>query len=112
MSQINTNHDFISERDFTLRRKHITSDPQEDSPGDSEQDSGAEFSFGMYYEPSGTEIDELEDSIENENVPMQRPEGFKLHSAVGKFRIPISSMVTASELPSPRQDRDRESSTN
>lgn len=52
-SNVNTkiNHDIISEQDFTVQVQGASTDPQEDSPGVSEKDVGAEFAIGMNYRP-------------------------------------------------------------
>ena len=61
------NHDIISEQEFTFYGHNASADPRWDSPGDSEMNAGAEFSMGMYYQPTDTDFMEDEDDEPKKN---------------------------------------------
>lgn len=107
------NNDFISEEEFTNQIQDVSTDPQEDSPGDSEKDAGVEFSMGMGYQPdeSDGQLDSAED-IRSKASAMERPNDLVFTPAGVTYRIPNSAMVKSSEQPAPWEDRDRSSSSN
>jgi len=89
--------DTISENEYTMRMKSVSTNPQDDSPGDSEADAGAEFEMGLEYIP-----DERNDfdipTIKTLKHPIKE--------------IPDSANVGDSEAPAPWMDRNTTSSTN
>ena len=70
MAKPRKHHDIISEQEFTIRGPGASTDPQEDSPGDSEKDAGVEFSMGMNYKP--TEYEPIDDEEQQEDQDEQR----------------------------------------
>ena len=114
MKKSKLNHDIISEQEFTMQEIGASTDPQEDSPGDSEKDAGGEFLMGLNYQPIATELaDEDEDEkIENKNSAIERPNNLVFTPDEPKFRVPTSVMIKSSEQPSPCEDLDRPSSSN
>jgi hypothetical protein len=89
--------DTISENEYTLRMKSASTRPEDDSPGDSEADAGAEFEMGLEYLP-----DAEDDSAEPVEEALKHP----------IKKIPESALVIASELPAPWMDLNKNSSTN
>jgi hypothetical protein len=89
--------DTISENEYTMRMKSVSSKPQDDSPGDSESDAGTEFEMGLEYLPK----DEEESANSSAEIPKHPPK-----------KIPESAKVIASEQPAPWMDRSKPSSTN
>ncbi len=87
--------DTISEREYTMRMKSRSSKPEDDSPGDSESDAGAEFQMGMEYLP-----DERNDS----EIPSEPKLKYPVKDVSGE------SAVISSELPSPWMDASKSSS--
>ncbi len=88
--------DTISENEYTMRIKSVSTNPQDDSPGDSEADAGAEFEMGLEYIP-----DERNDF----DIPT-----IKILKHPIK-EIPDSANVVDSEAPAPWMDRSSSSST-
>lgn len=105
-------HDIISEQEFTNLEKDASTDPQEDSPGDSEKDSNEEFMMGMNYQPQTNELAEESDEIRNKDSIIERPNNLVLKPKEPKFRVPTEDMIKSSEQPSPLKDKDRTSSSN
>ena len=107
MSKNKSKRDTISEEEFNARMTPTSISPEMDSPGDSEEDAGEEFLAGLNYMP-----DEKND-IETE------PGEVIFSERAGKFdnrklkekRIPDSSKVVSSDLPSPWEDMDTNSDT-
>ncbi len=89
--------DTISENEYTMRMKSVSTKPEDDSPGDSETDAGAEFEMGLEYMP-----DERNDS----EVPIEEVPKHPIK------KIPESASVISSEQPAPWMDRGTSSSTN
>jgi hypothetical protein len=110
--------DIITEEEFDAEiARDASTDPQEDSPGDSESDSGAEFLMGLNFTPGedtsfGDEDAELE-GIENSGVEV--PDGDLIPDEVIpkviKKKIPSTALGVSSDLPSPWADRDESTST-
>ena len=89
--------DTISENEYTMRMKSVSARPEDDSPGDSETDAGAEFEMGLEYMAD----DRSDLDISGKEEP--------------KYPVPqISSdaTVVSSEQPAPWMDRNSSSSTN
>ncbi len=105
-------HDTISEQEFTIQERGASTDPQEDSPGDSEKDAGEEFLVGMNYQPLDTAAFDDDEKIQIEGAIMERPNDLAIKPEEPKFRIPSSAMVKSSEQPAPWQDKDRTTSRN
>ena len=112
MAKTKNKHDIISEQEFTIEGRDTSTDPQEDSPGDSEEDADAEFSMGMYYQPSASDLADDKDIPPTEGATLERPNNLVLTPQTTKLRVPSSAMVKSSEQPSPREDKDRKSSSN
>ncbi len=89
--------DTISEKEYTMRMKSASSKPEDDSPGDSEADAGAEFEMGLEYLP-----DEKNDS----EVPLEHTPKHPL------IKLAESAVVISSDQPAPWLDRSKPSSTN
>ncbi len=89
--------DTISEKEYTMRMKSVSSKPEDDSPGDSESDAGAEFEMGLEYLP-----DERNDS----ELPVEEVLKHPIKT------IPDSATAISSEQPAPWMDRGKSSSTN
>lgn len=106
--------DIITEEEYTRRMLSPNStSPQDDSPGDSEADAGAEFEMGMNYMPGN--IDDEEDTEEfevdsdEENVTaVTKPQEHRLD----ENELPESAKVISSGQPSPWMDRENTSDTN
>ncbi len=109
--------DIISEQEFTLQnlrhRQGILADPQEDSPGDSEQDAGDEFTLGMNFHPGETDSmgDPDEETAGNGRSIIERPNDLVVAPVAAKYRVPSSAMAKSSDQPAPREDQDKSSST-
>ncbi len=112
MAKPKENHDIISEEEFTAQERGASTDPQEDSPGDSEKDAGAEFIMGMNYQPIATELADEEETLQNKDSTIERPNNLVLTPQEPRLRVPTSVMIKSSEQPSPWEDRDRPSSDN
>lgn len=94
--------DLISEEEFNLQSASSATLPEEDSPGDSESDSGAEFEMGLEYTPDeDTEDPEFEGS----------PEDLMFAENKNEKKIPETAKVISSDLPSPWADLDSDSDT-
>ena len=96
MAKPKENYDVISEQEFTVQEKGASTDPQEDSPGDSEKDAGEEFLMGMNYQPIATELADEEEEIQNKNSSVERPNNLVLTPQEPKFRVPTSAMIKSS----------------
>lgn len=96
MAKPKENHDVISEEEFTIQEK----------------DAGEEFLTGMSYQPIATEIADEEETLQNKESTLERPNNLVLTPQEPKFRVPTDVMIKSSEQPSPREDRDRKSSSN
>jgi hypothetical protein len=105
-------HDTISEEEFTTQVQGASTDPQEDSPGDSEKDAGVEFAMGVNYKPIASEFADEDETLQNEISAIERPNDLVLTPHELKFRVPTSAMVKSSEQPAPWEDKDRTSSSN
>ncbi len=87
--------DTISEQEYTLQMGENSTEPEDDSPGDSETDAGTEFLLGMSYE--GDPLSEEEES----EFPLDHPVRVVADTAT----------VISSDQPSPWQDIDSVSNT-
>ncbi len=103
MAKDKSAEDIISEQEYTMRMKSASALPENDSPGDSEIDSGAEFAMGIEYipDPDLDSEEGLEDSLIESPLSSQTPE--KL--------IPDSAKVVFSEQDAPWLDAEKDSST-
>jgi hypothetical protein len=84
-----TKNDYISEEDFTQIMNHYASNPQNDSPGDSDSDAGAEFNMGMNFD-----LLENEEGQEKDEHPMSEKTFYR------NTRIENAKAIN-SELPAP-----------
>ena len=104
--------DYISEEDFNKKSARVPSSPRRDSPGDSETDSLYEIEMGF-----DSEATDSEESEENEDVPAFDKSSaddrtkFTHQTNKNEENLPSSGQAVSSDLPSPRQDRDKRSST-
>jgi hypothetical protein len=101
--------DLISEAEFNASMIGSSTDPQEDSPGDSESDTDAEFEMGFNFNPA--EENPILESKESEESDRILPDDLAVSVPPGQNIIPTSAMVKSSDQPSPRADRDSSSST-
>lgn len=101
--------DIISEADFNRKTIPNRASPEEDSPGDSEADSMSEIEMGFDY--SGEESENEEDIPAFEKGADDEREKFTHANPVSEDDIPPTSKGISSELPAPRLDRDKSSST-
>ena len=119
MAKDRSAEDIISEKEYTMRMKSVSTKPEDDSPGDSESDAGAEFKMGLEYLPDEkndpTLPDETAEELPEETVtvtePKSKPPEENVKEPVIK-KIPDSAKVVSSEQPAPWMDRDNPSSTN
>ncbi len=104
--------DTISEKEYTMRMKSASTKPEDDSPGDSEMDAGAEFGMGLEYLPDKKNDPEVptEESLSDLEVEKKHSIG-KVEQPILK-KIPDTAQVISSEQPAPWMDRDNDSSTN
>lgn len=89
------NRDLISEEEYNKQMIGRSTNPQKDSPGDSEADTQAEFNMGFNFtpeEPTGAK-------------PPARPERRQFDD------LPDTAKVVSSESPSPALDFDKETDT-
>ncbi len=102
--------DIISEKEYTLRMRSASSQPEDDSPGDSESDAGSEIEMGLEYLP-----DENIDSGETiDEVTLLDPPAGNPTTKFAKHpikEIPENSKVISSDMPSPSMDRGKSTST-
>lgn len=109
------NHDYITAEDYTIQMAKSTHlDPQEDSPGDSEVDAGAEFKMGLNFSADELESEEIDeekevevadaDTVDKEIVAPQKK--------LDIDSLPDSAKVVFSEQPSPWRDLEHNSDTN
>ncbi len=103
--------DTISEQEYTMRMKSASSLPENDSPGDSESDAGAEFGMGLEYEPD----EKYDPQLPSEDIadPLLA-EGLPKDKTIVKplvVDIPEASKVISSEQPSPWMDNENPTST-
>lgn len=109
--------DYISEEDFNKKSMRVPSSPRRDSPGDSEMDSLYEIEMGFDSEASNTEATDKEELEENDEVPAFDKSGaddrtkFTHKTTKNEENLPSSGQAVSSDLPAPRQDRDKRSNT-
>ncbi len=131
MTHYKTKHDIISEQEYNQQMASMSTIPEYDSPGDSENDSAAEFKMGINY---NTEAEgELDDASEvvSEGEEFMAGDNFiggdnsdveKEMTAVDRSvwarekrhpvrAIPESAKVVSSEMPSPWMDAESRSDT-
>lgn len=106
--------DFITEEEYTRKifSSSTSTSPEDDSPGDSEADSGAEFQMGVEYNASPTDEDEEEiDELTDEEPENQQIAPPQLHR-IEEDELPDSAKVISSGQPAPWMDRENTSDTN
>jgi hypothetical protein len=96
--------DIISEEEFNLQSAASSTLPEEDSPGDSEADSGSEFEMGLEYTPD-------EDTEEIDEDGGDEPGDLMFAETNEEKKIPETAKVISSDLPSPWADLDSDSDT-
>lgn len=113
MSKNKNKKDIISEQEFNLRMRSQGSLPEDDSPGDSEQDSGSEFLMGLNYIPEGgsEEPGEIVFSDEKSTSSSELPSSDKGPLLSDKKSKIEKAKVISSDLPSPWSDLDSDSDT-
>jgi hypothetical protein len=88
--------DFITEEDYTIEMAgHVSTNPESDSPGDSELDADKEVSMGLSFE-TDADIDENDIDL---------AEGLVTTTSTLR-ELPETAEVVNSEMPSPRRDQD------
>ncbi len=106
-----SSNDIISENEYTMRMRSASTDPQDDSPGDSESDAGSEFEMGLEYIPNTkNDPEEPVDIPNDEPEEPTNPEDPESPILVMK-EIPDSAKVISSEQPAPWMDLGTASST-
>lgn len=112
------NHDYITEEDFTLQVAKMAAgtsatDPQEDSPGDSEADAGTEFEVGLNFSADELEAEEEEvDAVVTSQEPADTEEVVAPQKKIDIDSLPDSAKVVFSEQPSPWRDLEKSSDVN
>jgi hypothetical protein len=105
MTKDKTAEDIISEEQYTNEMIGASTAPEDDSPGDSEQDAGSEFYMGVSYL--------RENKTGAEETP--RPLADRSNAAEIELRpivnVPEIDMVVSSDQPSPWMDRDAATDT-
>lgn len=89
-------HDIISEQEFTSRGKNASTNPQDDSPLDSEKDSVDEYSLGMNYKPIATELADEDEDFQNKNSSVVHPNNIVFSPQKFKIRTPTSVIIKSS----------------
>ena len=103
--------DIISEKEYTMRMKSASTEPQDDSPGDSESDAGSEFEMGLEYIPNiKYNPEEPIEMSDGGHVEPTNPEDPEIPILVMK-EIPENAKVISSEQPAPWMDMEADSST-
>jgi hypothetical protein len=109
MSKKKNANDLISESEYTRRMSGSSTNPEQDSPGDSEADAGEEFKLGLNYNSYNDDRPEFPDEDLEPDDPrtltMLEDKDFKVRE------IPESAMVMSSEQPAPWMDHDSDTST-
>lgn len=105
--------DIITEEEYTRKMTPISTSPQDDSPGDSEADAGAEFEMGINYMPSYSEDEEIDedDLLEAEEETEEVSKNVGLHR-IEEDELPETAKVISSNQPSPWMDRESTSDSN
>lgn len=101
--------DIISEEEFNRLAKFTPSLPQGDSPGDSESDSLAEFEMGFDYQEFDDQT--FEDVAAFDQSAADDRVKFKHKTHLNEDQLPASGKAVSSDLPSPRADREDDTST-
>ena len=111
--------DIISEQEFNKRMKNISSAPQKDSPGDSEQDTGVEYMMGVNFTPDedvgGGNVDEVGEIIyadDKSTAASETPSDINQSSDDPEVKLPPTARVISSQKPSPLADLHKSSDTN
>ena len=106
-----SNKDTISEEEYTSQLPFTSPSPEEDSPGDSESDAGAEFMMGLNYIPGEKNNP---DSFSEDRGDIKTSIK-KSNSTNTNDKDPIelldSVKIVSSEQPSPWLDLDTEKDT-
>ncbi len=98
--------DLISEEEYTLKmREKVSTKPENDSPGDSEEDATTEFMLGVDYVPAEAGPEDEEAESEDEAPAL------KITKEKPVVELPESAKVVSSDLPSHRMDREGNSDT-
>jgi hypothetical protein len=115
MSRYNSKKDTISEQQFNAHARSVSSSPEDDSPGDSEQGASEEMMFGLGYMPN--ENDEYEgipddpDRIRYSDEKKTRITKNRGQVDADKERLRETAQVVSSELPAPLKDFDAPTNT-
>ena len=111
--------DIISEQEFNKRMKNVSSSPKNDSPGDSEQDTGAEYMMGVNFTPDeemgASYVDEVGEIIyadDKSTAPSETPSDINQSSDDPEVKLPPTARVISSQKPSPSADLHKRSDTN
>jgi hypothetical protein len=80
MRKVKSAEDIISEEEFTVQMASASTQPEYDSPGDSETDLGSEFIMGIDYEPD--EKNNREEVTEESDKPQSSHEMLYLQKKI------------------------------
>ena len=100
----NKDKDIISEKEFNLKVGTASPQPEDDSPGDSEADAGAEFEMGLEYSPD-------DEDVSDESDESDEPGDLMFDEKKEEKKIPETAKVISSDLPSPWADLDSDTDT-
>ncbi len=112
MSDKKINRDMISEEEYNRAVAGASTDPQDDSPGDSESDAGAEFAAGLNFMP------DEKNEYEGAGDDLEKPAFTGKAGSYGKKRlhddvkIPESAKGINSGQPAPWTDLETNSDVN
>ena len=107
MSKNKSKRDTISEEEFNAQMTATPSSPEMDSPGDQEEDAGAEFLTGLNYMPD----EKKEKDQEPGEMVFSESRGKSKKRNLKDRQIPDNSKLVSSDLPSPWEDMDTNSDT-
>ncbi len=111
--------DIISEQEFNKRMRNVSSSPRKDSPGDSEQDTGAEYMMGVNFRPDeetgGGNVDEAGEIIyadDKSTASSETPSDINQSTDDPEAKLPPTARVISAQKPSPIADLHKRSDTN
>lgn len=119
MPQSERQKDIISEQEFNKQMRNVSSTPKNDSPGDSEQDTGTEYMMGVNFTPdavTGTshfdEVGEIIYADDKSTAPSETPSDINQSTDDPEAKLPPTARVISSQKPSPSADMHKRSDTN
>jgi hypothetical protein len=110
--------DTISEQEYTAQMKSASTAPENDSPGDSETDSGDEFEMGLTYVPDPNDDPEeiTDDSLAPDFADTLTAKEFTNSESIKKnphpvIELPETAVIVSSDQPAHWMDRESPSDT-